>query len=206
MIINEMQKMECPYVRGKNESGRYVVTAEVAEGMEWVFKDPKTMAIEKLHGENVSIYKNEHGVITHIWSRGRQIQFFTVDGRTIIDGLLNSYQRGYMEFLPPGQHFGELIGPGSQGNSYKIEKPLWIPFGTYAQKNLRYESWGKYPNDFESMNGWFKTLMPLYAGHVGSESKFVEGVVFTHPSGRMAKLRVDMFDWHSGPQHKGGRK
>jgi len=30
----------------------------------------------------------------------------------------------------------------------------------------------------------------------GDREGFVEGVVFTHPDGRMAKLRVDMFDWY----------
>lgn len=204
MEIQEMPKLECPFVRRKNDKGRYVVVNEINPGFEWVFDDPKTMAIEKLHGENVSIHKNVWGIIDGIWSRGRQIQFFSLEGRTIIDGLLNSFGRGYMEFLPPGQHFGELIGPGSQGNAYKIDKPLWIPFKTYAQKNLRYESWGKYPKTFESISEWFKTLMPLYCGHVGSSSKFVEGVVFTHPDGRMAKLRIDMFDWYDGPVHKEG--
>ena len=36
----------------------------------------------------------------------------------------------------------------------------------------------------------------------GHYKGFVEGVVFTHPDGRMAKLRKDMFDWHKGPRHK----
>ena len=202
MIINEMPKLESPFVREKNEKGDYVVTNKIAEGYEWVFEDKETKAIEKLHGENVSIYIDTIGNITHIWSRGRRVPFFTVDNRTIIDGLLNSYKRGYMEFLPEGQHFGELIGPGMQGNAYKINEPLWIPFNTYAKKNLYYKSWGKYPKTFESISEWFKTLMPLYAGHIGSESKFVEGVVFTHPDGRMAKLRKDMFDWYKGERHK----
>jgi hypothetical protein len=83
---------------------------------------------------------------------------------------------------------------------------LWIPFNTYARDNLYYKSWGKYPKTFESISGWFKTLMPLYAGQVNSSSKFVEGVVFVHPDGRMAKLRKDMYDWYDGEEHKGGKK
>lgn len=31
---------------------------------------------------------------------------------------------------------------------------------------------------------------------------FVEGIVFTHPDGRFAKLRKDMFPWFSGPRYK----
>ena len=37
---------------------------------------------------------------------------------------------------------------------------------------------------------------------LGDKEGFVEGVVFTHPDGRMAKLRIDMFDWYKGPRHK----
>lgn len=210
MIIDDMEKLESPFVREMID-GNFVVVDKIAEGYEWVFEDETVKAIEKIHGENVSIYK-ENGIITAIWSRNRRIQFFNTENRTIIDGLLNSFEKGYMEFLPDGQSFGELIGPGSQGNPYKILKPLWIPFKTYSKKNLSYLSWGKYPKDFKSISEWFKTLMPLYAGHVGSESKFVEGVVFTHEDGRMAKLRIDMFqfyyeDKNNKPhKHKGEKK
>ena len=196
-----MPKIECPFVR-KDIGGHYLVTDEIAEGYDWVFNDDSVLAIEKLHGMNVSIYKNNYGTITHIWTKGRQVPFFSVGNRVIIDGLLNSYERGYLEFLPEGQHFGELIGPGSEGNSYNIQKPLWIPFSTYAKKHLHYTSFGKYHKNFKAFSEWFKTLMPLYSGQVGSDSKFVEGIVFTHPDGRLAKLRKDMFDWFEDARHK----
>jgi hypothetical protein len=108
MIIAEFPKLESPFVR-KEINGKFVVTPEIAEGYEWVFNNDKVIAVEKLHGQNVSIYINRDGIITGIWSRGRRIQFFNIENRHIIDGLLNSYQKGYMEFLGEGQHFGELI-------------------------------------------------------------------------------------------------
>ena len=47
--------------------------------------------------------------------------------------------------------------------------------------------------------------MPLYNLRIHKKSaeqweshKFVEGIVFTHPDGRMAKLRRNMFDWFKG--------
>jgi len=43
--------------------------------------------------------------------------------------------------------------------------------------------------------------MPLYMLKKGVKDGFVEGVVFTHPDGRMAKLRRDMFDWFKGKSH-----
>jgi len=87
-----------------------------------------------------------------------------------------------------------LIGPKVNCNPYKLNKHLWIPFSTFAQKHLRYKSWGKYPKDFETISKWFKDLIPLYALMQGNREKgFVEGIVFTHPDGRMAKLRKSMF-------------
>jgi hypothetical protein len=65
------------------------------------------------------------------------------------------------------------------------------------------------------MSKWFQELMPLYALMIHGSEKitadptrvgFVEGVVFTHPDGRMAKLRKDMFDWYKGTRHKEERQ
>ena len=74
---------------------------------------------------------------------------------------------------------------------------------------MAYTCWGKYPKTFESMSEWFKELMPLYALRTNGKDEvcpFVEGIVFTHPDGRMAKLRRDMFDWYEGRRHNGGNK
>ena len=47
--------------------------------------------------------------------------------------------------------------------------------------------------------------MPLFClrvhGKEAVDKHYVEGVVFTHPDGRMAKLRVDMFDFYTGRRH-----
>lgn len=100
-----------------------------------------------------------------------------------------------------------MIWEKVNGNPYGIEGHLWIPFKTYSWEKLNYKSWGKYPKDYETISNWFKELMPLFTLKVhGKEygKHFVEGVVFTHPDGRMAKLRKDMFDWWAGSRHKGG--
>jgi len=204
--IKDMPKLESPFVR-KMVNDAYIVTDEITKGYEWVFEDESVMAIEKLHGTNVSIFIQD-GVITSCWNRTERLPFFNKGKKFIIEGLLNSYERGHMEFLGDGQHFGELIGPKVNGNPYKLEKHLWIPFETFGQKHLKYKSWGKYPKDFNTISEWFKELMPLYnlMKNKDVENKmeqFVEGVVFTHPDGRMAKLRKDMFDWYSGKRHGG---
>ena len=198
--INDFPKLESPFVR-KEINGNYIVTPEIAPGFEWVFSDENVIATEKLHGTNVSIIM-EDGIIKSIFNRTERIPFFNKGKKHITQGLLNSYERGYMDMLEDGQHFGELIGEKVNGNPHKINGNLWIPFNTYCKNSLRYKSWGKYPKTFESISEWFKTLMPLYALKRGDKDGFVEGVVFHHPDGRMAKLRKDMFDWFSGFRHK----
>jgi hypothetical protein len=205
MKIEDMPKIECPFVR-EEINGEYIATDKIAEGYEWVFNDDKVMAIEKLHGTNVSIVIQD-GVITACYNRTERIPFFNKGKKHIIEGLLNSYERGYMENLLDGQHFGELIGLKVNGNPYNLKEHLWIPFETFAQKHLRYKSWGKYPKDFKTISEWFeKDLIPLYAcmvqGEEGRKQGFVEGIVFTHPDGRMAKIRKDMFNWYKGRRHK----
>lgn len=209
MKIIDMSKLECPFERMEFDNGDYLVIDKIKEGYEWVFEDESVMAIEKLHGTNVSIVITD-GVITAVFNRTERIPFFNKGKKFITEGLLNSFERGYMEFLGDGQHFGELIGPKVNGNPYKLKEHLWIPFETFGQKHLKYKSWGKYPKDFKTISEWFKELIPLYAcmvqGEEGRKNGFVEGIVFTHPDGRMAKLRKDMFDWYSGPRHNDGIK
>ncbi len=206
MKIRDMPKIECPFKRIQTDNG-YIVINEIAEGYEWVFEDESVMAIEKLHGTNVSIQIKD-GVITGIWNRTERIPFFNKGKQHIVMGILNSYGKGYTEFLGDGQHFGELIGRKVNGNPYDLDEHIWIPFESYSQKHLSYTCWGKYPKTFDSIREWFKELMPLYNLRIHGKSvekwkshQFVEGIVFTHPDGRMAKLRRDMFDWFEERRH-----
>jgi len=198
--ILDMPKLESPFVR-KEINGNYVVTPEIAEGYEWVFNDDSVIATEKLHGTNVSIVI-ENGIIVSIWNRTARTPFFNKGKRFITDALLTSFERGYMDLLTDGQYFGEVIGEKVNGNPYKLSGHIWIPFNTYCKEHLAYKSWGKYPKTFDAISEWFKTLMPLFALKRGDKEGFVEGIVFYHPDGRMAKLRRDMFGWYTGKRHK----
>jgi len=197
---HDMPKIESPFVR-EMIGNRFLVTNKVAEGYEWVFEDDSVMAIEKLHGTNVSILVIEGNVI-EIYNRTERIPFINKNKDYITLGILESFKRGYVDFLGDGQHFGELIGERVNGNPYKIVGHLWIPFSGYAQEHLRYKSWGKYPKDFDTISNWFKEdLFSLLNRTRSTGSDYVEGVVFTHPDGRMAKLRRDMYAWYVGEQH-----
>ena len=204
IMAENMPKLESPFVR-KMIDGSFVVTPQITEGYEWVFEDNNVIAVEKLHGTNVSIIIQE-GAVTSLWNRTERIPFINKGKDWVTRGILNSKKRGYCE-LPDGQWFGELIGPRVNGNPYNLDDWLWIPFETYCKKKLSYRSWGKYPKTYEAISEWFKDLMPLYCmliqGKSPAEVKdpFCEGIVFTHPNGNMAKLRCDMFDWYEGKRH-----
>ena len=199
--IKDMPKLECPFVRNE-VNGDYILTPEISEGYKWVFKEEEVICVEKLDGTNVSIII-EDDQIKSIFNRTEKIPFFNKGKSHIVEGVLESYKRGYMDLLPDGQYFGELIGEKVNGNPYKIKGHLWVPFETYAKEHLRYKSWGKYPKDFQTISNWFKDeLLPLFALKKGNKQGFVEGVVFYRKNGEMAKLRRDMFEWFKGKKHK----
>jgi len=205
-IVKDFPKLECPFKRKLMPDGDYIITPEIEEGYDWVFKEEDVICVEKLDGTNVSIII-EDGQIKTIFNRTEKIPFFNKGKSHISEGLIESFKRGYMDMLPDGQHFGELIGEKINGNPYKIKGHLWIPFETYAKEHLRYKSWGKYPKDFQTISNWFKDdLLPLFALKKGDKQGFVEGVIFYRKNGEMAKLRRDMFDWFKGNKHKEAEK
>jgi len=194
IYYQDFPKIKSPFVR-KEIEGRYLATPEIEEGYEWVFEDDSVMAVEKLDGTNVGIVIN-NGEIVEIYNRKNKIPIFQKGKSFIVQGLLEAFSRGYVDGLKDGVHYGELIGPKLQGNPYNLDCHVWIPFHNYAQKHLRFKSWGKYPKNFETIYTWFQELIPLYSRRVGKGSSFIEGIMFTHPDGRMAKVRRDMFDWY----------
>jgi len=201
-------KLHSPFER-KDIDGEYVVTDSINKDCEWVFKDDRVKAVEKLHGTNVSVMV-QGGQVTGVWNRKNRIKHFSDDrgDQYIIKGILESINRGYVDRLPDGQHFGELIGEKFHDNPYDIDGHVWIPF-EWLKKHCSYKSWGDYPMTFESISDWFEdNLIPLFYskwhGISFEEAKdqgFVEGIVFHHPDGRKAKLRRDMFDWYEGERH-----
>lgn len=204
MKILDYPKIESPFVR-KVIDGNYVCTPEVAPGMEWVFEDKEVFAVEKIDGSNTSIVI-ENGIITSIWNRTERLPFFNKGKSHYVQGVLEAFNRGYCE-LPDGQHWGEIIGEKLSGNPLKIQGHLWVPFNTYLREHCTYKKWHSYPKTFDNIQEWF--LKPIIEG--GIFSLFArrrgivmkpEGIVFHHPDGRLAKIRIDMLPKFSGPRHK----
>lgn len=140
-VIKDMPKLMSPFIRRMKcpkcanielnnerktcmvcgEHLRYVVTPEIEPGYEWVFNEgPETvLCTEKLDGTDVSIVI-EDAQITQIYNRTGRVPFFNKGKSFIIQGVLESYDRGYCNFSD-GQHFGEVIGTKLAGNPYKVD-------------------------------------------------------------------------------------
>ena len=207
MEIKDMPKLESLFIR-ETINGEYIVTQKIDENYKWVLegKEDEVICMEKLNGTNVSIIIQD-GNITGIFNRTARIPFFNKGKKFIIEGLLESHEKGYCEFLD-GQYFGELIGEKVQGNPYKNERHLWIPFNSFGKKHLVYKSFHKYPKTFEGLSDWLKKpieeggIFSLYARMKGIEIQ-PEGVVFYNlKTGQMCKLRRDMFEWYKEKRHK----
>ena len=209
--VKDMPKIHAPFKRHENEDGEYVVYNEINGGYEWVFENDDVIAVEKLHGTNVSILI-ENGEILGIWNRTNRIPLLSTNARSnrIVSGVREALERGYVDQLPDGQHFGELVGPKVNGNEHELDTHVWYPFAR-TKKTLRYKSWGNHPKTFENISAWFKdNLFSLFYSRRHnkdfdessvSNGTFCEGIMFYHPDGRMAKLRRDMFEWYSGERH-----
>lgn len=204
-------KLHSPFTRTENEDGSYTVIDEIKEGYEWVFEDPQVKAVEKIDGTNIAVYLDENGAVSDIYTReGNSIEpFGDPTNSYIVKGVLDSYRRGWLDDLANDTlHYGELIGPTVKQNPYDWNEHMWVPF-EYLQENVYYESWGDYPKTFDVISDWFKDqLLPLFYARMHniefsnlSEDAYVEGIIFTHPDGRKAKLRRDMFDWYEGERH-----
>jgi hypothetical protein len=207
MIIQDMPKLQSVFIR-ETINGDYVVTNKVTEGMEWVFEgdENEVLCTEKLDGTDVSIII-ENGKITRIFNRTNEIPFFNKGSKFIIEGILNSFDKGYCDFTD-GQYFGELIGPKVNGNPMQLNEHLWLPFNSYVREHLTYKSFHKYPKDFENLKKWL--LSPIEEGGIFSlylKRRNIngkpEGVVFHNiKTGQMAKLRLDMYSEFKGKRHK----
>jgi hypothetical protein len=218
-------KIESPFERHENEDGDYVVydnrNSELLQFTEW-------QAVEKLDGTNCAIYV-ENGEVVDAFARAgnKSMNWVEPYGSTmhqrIARAVQNSVTRGYTDGLAEGYHFGETVGPKINGNNHELDELLFIPFEWLRQK-CSYNSWGEYPQDFDTISGWFEDdLFSLFYSKMHgasldeasvSNGTFCEGIMFTSPevprawsadkpprSNYFAKLRRDMFDWYDGERH-----
>ncbi len=192
--VHNFPKLESPFVRTGVKHG---IIDEIAEDMEWVFEDDEVICSEKINGTNVSIVI-QGGQLIGIYNRKNKIEIGILETNRFLEGTRNARAKGWIKLDQDGQFFGELMGPGIQGNFLKLQQCLWFPF-RYMREKCKWRSWGKYPKTFDVISEWFKEdlFSLIYMHYFAVEKVMSEGVVFYQPStGRMAKLRRDMFSWY----------
>lgn len=199
MEVKRFPKVKSPFKRQEDENGDYVVYDEINDGFEWVFENDDVIAVEKLDGTNCAV-KIEHVPDDHnnieAWTRHGYEPFQKAEpyGQTphqyIVRAMQNSLRRGYLDNLQDGVHYGESVGPDFQGNPHELDENLFIPF-SWLKDKCSYNSWGKYPKNFDTIKGWFEDdLFSLFASRMHGMSlddasvkngTFVEGLMFLHP-------------------------
>lgn len=205
--IVDFPKVKSPFVR-ETINGRYVVTPNIEEGYEWVFEDAGVRAVDKLHGTNVRLHFKS-GILHAIDNRTSRVMlnpfislYLPKQTKRFISGVVNSLEKGWLPDVETASIYGELIAPEINGNIHGVDRPYFVPFDWLYEKH-HWHSWvqNKYPKTFDSISEWFKELPSLFSKSRMKKACMAEGVMFTHPDGRMAKLRRDMFDWYEGEEH-----
>lgn len=196
--VTRFPKVQSPFTRSETENGHYTVNDEVQDGYEWVFNNDDVIAVEKLHGTNcaVKVWYGEEGIEVTPWSRfgpadmNRVDPFGMTNHQRVTRAFQNSLQRGYLDDLDEGVHYGEVVGPKLHGNPHELSEHLFIPFSWLADK-CAYRSWGEYPKTLDSLRNWFsEDLFSLFYSRIHgtdldsasvSNGTFCEGIVFFHP-------------------------
>lgn len=206
--IVDFPKIKSPFVR-ETINGRYVVTPKIEEGYEWVFEDNAVRAVDKLHGTNVCVHF-EGGIFKALDNRTTRIihepNISLTGSKTtfrMIQAVINAIEMKLLDDVDTASIYGEIIGPTWNGNIHRAEQPLFVPFDRLREK-YHWHSWinNHYPKTFKAISEWFKELPSLFSDRKLKRKAVGEGIVFTHPDGRMAKLRRDMFDWYEGESHE----
>lgn len=200
-IIN-FPKIKSPFVR-KNIDGKYLAIPEIEEGYEWVFEDPRVIAVDKLHGTNICCIFDD-GLLQAVDNRTNRLieqpcisSNWKTESYRSVEGIINCIKHGWIAKSFTGRVFGELVGPTINGNLHNLDAHYFVPFD-YLKRSFKWNSWSqnKYPKTYESIKEWFRYLPSLFTNKMIKTIVSVgEGIVFHHPDGKMAKLRRDMFDF-----------
>ena len=199
--IIDFPKLQCPFVR-KMVNDRYLVTNAINPGYEWIFDDG-VKVIDKLHGSNHCIIIEDKKIIAIDNRKTRLMESAELHGNLgkleyrVLQGIINSCEKGWFSIKKDGRLYGELIGPTMNGNLHQTDMWYFVPFD-YLNSSCHWKSWieNKYPKNFDSISNWFKDLPSLFTKMRMKKEGIAEGLIFLHPDGRRAKLRRDMFDWY----------
>lgn len=183
-----MQKIDTVFERGDN----FGVVPKVVAGCEWVLKGDGTPT-EKLDGTNVRITV-EKGKIVLVEKRrnpskeearrGMEPGYTDASRDNPADKhIFRAVDGTSVSEWPDGKHECEAVGPKIQGNPLELASPTLYPFRLSPVILDEIAS-----RTFETIKDWVLGLESRYA-----PNHLAEGIVFHHPDGRMAKIKLKDF-------------
>ncbi|RJQ10628.1 MAG: hypothetical protein C4551_02340 [Bacillota bacterium] len=185
-----MKKIDTMFDRGD----QFKVTPKVRKDCEWVLAG-EGVATEKLDGTNVLVAEGPDGQALWPWKRRNPTEEEKAAGvePTNIPCVLGDPSDKWIwdafnntPDLSPGYY--EAVGPKIQGN----------PLGLDHHVLVRLDEMPVYPDcprTFDGLRDYLRNLESLYSpGHL------VEGIVFHHPDGRMAKIKRKDFRYSLAPK------
>ncbi len=182
-----MQKIETIFDRDEH----FKVTSKVRIGCEWVL-NREGIATEKIDGTNIRVTVNA-GKITKVEKRHNPTREEKASGQEpgYIDAkredpsdkhIFRAIDGTDTSKWPDGSWHCEAIGPKIQGNPLGLQTPICYPFSFNP-----IVVWNV-PRTYKGLRDFFKDFDSKYSpGHKA------EGIVFHHPDGRMAKIKVRDF-------------
>jgi hypothetical protein len=184
-----MKKMPCVFVRDFTNQRNPILTKEKTPGCEWVFAG-EGLPTRKYDGTSCAIingvlykrYDAKRGKVPPTGSIPCDPDPDPITGHWPHWTPLTKDDKYHLEVsgsnLPDGTY--ELCGPKVNGNSEELEKHILIPHGKTVVNAPRFPTW-------ENMQEFLR-------------DNNIEGVVWHHPDGRMAKLRRDDYGlpWKKG--------
>ncbi len=182
-----MNKIETIFDRGND----FKVTPKIRSGTEWVFAG-EGIATEKIDGTNVRLTVVV-GRVQRVEKRrnptreekavGAEPGYIDAGRQDPADKhIFRAVDGTDVSSWPDGSWPCEAIGPKIQGNPLGLTAPVCYPF------SFKPALIADAPRSYDGLREFFKTFDSVYSpGHKG------EGIVFHHPDGRMAKIKVKDF-------------
>lgn len=203
-----MRKIPTLFVRDP-EDRRYV-TSEVTPGCEWVIAG-EGVPTRKYDGTCVMLDENGRWWARREVKRGKTPppNYMPVERDETTQKIVgwepvgqSPFAKFHAEALEPLTKFGALIGQSVKPGTYELVGPK-INGNPEGASSHRLESHA----NAELLGGWdevtFETLREHLTSWIAAEG--IEGIVWHHPDGRMAKLKVRDFPAaHPDTQHEQG--
>jgi hypothetical protein len=186
-----------PTVFARDESDRKYVLPDVTPGCEWVLAG-EGLATRKYDGTCVMLDEDGNWWARREVKKGKKIpddfRMISADPNTgkvmgwepiHRSSFLNFHTEALIEHAPTQPGTYELIGPKINGNPEKVERHMLMP---HAQAEILGEfRISSEDGDRHRSFDMIRATLRVYA------AQGYEGIVYHHPDGRMAKIKVRDF-------------